>query len=306
MKAIHVNWTAPFFNKSRLRGHGFKIFRSHDSDEYFQPEYSILTTILSALWWKKNNGPIKLYTDSVGLEYYKKVGLAGLYDEIDTRTLDNYKDVDPAYFWTSGKIRCLKEEKEPFVFLDQDFIVRTRFPESNEPLIIGHWEIPRGYYYFNEEMFKNEVTHCEFPKNYNTSALVPNTSFLAFTDLRIRNLYVKMHSDLVKNNGKYVPEWFWLLTDQGILGHAIRESGTAVGTLTDRVYLSDSDHSNIKGRSHGLSEAWYTFTTPKKDLVSWEHLWYMKAVFSDDLLLRKSTEDRYKKEIEINFPEWKR
>ena len=306
MRAIHVNWTKPFFHRDRLRGHGFKVFRSYDSDSYFQPEYSILTTILSALWWKRINGSIKLYTDNVGAEYYRKIGILEIYDEVNTDVLENYNDVDPAYFWTSGKIRCLKEETDPFVFLDQDFIVRSKLPDLETPITIGHWEIPRGYYYFTKDQFEREIKHCEFPKNYNINALVPNTSFLAFNDLRIRDLYVSMHSDLVKTEGHEVPEWFWLLTDQGILGHAIRESQTKTGTITDRVYLSDSDHANIMGRRYGLSEPWYTFTSPKKDIVSWEHLWYMKAVFSDEPELRESTEHRYKEEIKSVFPEWKR
>ena len=304
MKAIHVNWTAPFFNRERLRGHGFKIFKAQESTDYFQPEYSILTTILSALWWKKLNGPIKLYTDSVGADYYEKIGILELYDEIDTDTLNNYQEVDPAYFWTSGKIRCLAEESEPFVFLDQDFIVRSKLPKLIDPLTIGHWEIPRGYYYFTEEMFKSEITHCEFPNSYNTNALVPNTSFLAFNDMRIRDFYVKYHLKLVDNKGAHVPEWVWLFTDQGRLGHLIRQSRTQVGTLTDRVYLSDSDHADETGRKYGLSEPWYSVNNPLPDLVSWEHLWYLKAVFADDADFKKSTIDRYSNEIKKIFPEW--
>ena len=31
-----------------------------------------------------------------------------------------------AYFWTSGKIKCLAHQTEPFVFLDQDMIIRNK------------------------------------------------------------------------------------------------------------------------------------------------------------------------------------
>ena len=50
----------------------------------------------------------------------------------------------------------------------------------------------------------------------------------------------------------------------------------------------------------------YSFNNPKPELVDWEHLWYLKAVFSDNPDLKKSTEDRYKNEIALNFPLWKR
>ena len=71
MNAVHVNWTKPFFERHRLRGHGFKIQRDLASS-YDQPDYQILYTILSILRWKQYNGPIKLYTDSVGLNFYSK------------------------------------------------------------------------------------------------------------------------------------------------------------------------------------------------------------------------------------------
>ena len=152
MNAIHVNLTKPFFQKHRLRGHGFKIQREL-SNEYTQPDYQILYTILSILYWKKYNGTIKLYTDSIGLNFYQQSSIDKLYDNINTEILNNYTYIDPAYFWTSGKIHCLQFENEPFTFIDQDFIVKGKLPEytKNADLTIGHWEIPRGYYYPNKE-----------------------------------------------------------------------------------------------------------------------------------------------------------
>ena len=58
MKAIHVNWTKPFFEKDRLRGHGFETIKNIKSETYTQPDYQLLYTILSALNWKKYNGAL--------------------------------------------------------------------------------------------------------------------------------------------------------------------------------------------------------------------------------------------------------
>ena len=308
MKAIHVNWTAPFFHKHRLRGHGFKIFRNLSSEvDYMQPSYSILTTILSALWWKKENGHIKLYTDTCGKEYYQKLGILEIYDEIDTKTLDNYNGIDPANFWTSGKIHCLLQEHEPFVFLDQDFIVRSKIDEiefSKYDLTIPHWEIPRGYYYFTQRQFESEITHCEYPKNYNPNALVPNTSFLWFNNLNLVKDYLKYHESLICQEGTKVPEWFWLLTDQGILGHAIREGNYNVSSISGNVFLSDSDHTGIDKRHLGMAEPWFRFIDAHEEKCSWEHLWYIKAVFSHDKELMKNYIQRYSNEIVEVFPKY--
>ena len=34
MKGIHVNWTKPYFERKRLRGHGFEIMKNSTSETY--------------------------------------------------------------------------------------------------------------------------------------------------------------------------------------------------------------------------------------------------------------------------------
>ena len=303
MKAIHVNWTKPFFEKERLRGHGFKVFKNNKSVDYSLPIYQILVAKLSILNWKKYNGTIKLYTDSIGKEYYDSIGLLELYDEVNTDVLDNYTNVDAAYFWTSGKIHCLQYESEPFVFMDNDFIIRDSIDESvlsKSDITIGYWEIPRGYYYFTKKQFDNEINHCEFPKNYNCNSLTPNTSFMYFNNMKLVKDYVSEHTKLIDNDGVEVPEWFWLMTDQGILGHCIREGNYKTDVITNKVFLSDSDHTDETQRYKGMAEAWFQFTgTNDVDKFSWEHLWYLKAHFNDDKKMLLDYCNRYNDEIKM-------
>ena len=301
MKAIHVNWTKPFFERHRLRGHGFQTTREITSDTYDVPDYQILYTILSALRWKMYNGPIKLYTDSVGLSFYKQLGITELYDEIDIDFLNNLDPVDPALFWTSGKIQALQNEKEPFVFLDQDFIVRGKIPEHfyKREIGIGHWEIPRGHYYFTEERWKRDIKHMDFPEGYNIHAYSPNTSFLYFSNPKIVDEYVTWHKKMISTDGDNIPEWFWLATDQSILGHVIREGKYPTSTLTDKVFLADNDYGTKETRKYGLSEQWHY---PKdyielKDELEWEHVWLAKIVYGLDPELLKSDTQRFFDEI---------
>jgi len=51
MNAFHTNWTKPFF------------FRNQDSP-YFIEDFDLLTTIISALEWRKHNGGIQMVTDN--------------------------------------------------------------------------------------------------------------------------------------------------------------------------------------------------------------------------------------------------
>lgn len=285
MRAIHVNWTKPYFERHRLRGHGFEITRQLNSKEYDQPDYQILYTILSAWHWRKN-GPIDLYTDTVGYNFYEELGLLDLYDNVNINFLDGYSktNIDPAYFWTSGKIKVLANQTKPFVFLDQDMIIRDRLPQSlfKKDITVTHWEIPRGYYYFDKEKWEKEIKHIDFPKNYEWRDWSPNTSFLYFNNLNLLKEYHDWHKKLVNNKGNKVPEWFWLLTDQGILGHIIREGNYKTETLTDKIYLADSNYGTPETRHKGQAENWYypiKGANKEKDNIDWYHVWIDKIHF---------------------------
>lgn len=67
MKAIHINSTAPFFANSPEK-------------EYEIDDFEVLCTILSALKWREKNGSIMMVTDSIGADYYKRLGLDSIWD----------------------------------------------------------------------------------------------------------------------------------------------------------------------------------------------------------------------------------
>ena len=94
MDAIHINWTKPFRNRFNA--------------PYEVEDFEILTTILSALKWREKNGNIKMVTDSVGAQYYKKTGLDVIWNSVEN-ILDNV-DVNSNVFWAAGKIFALKEQ----------------------------------------------------------------------------------------------------------------------------------------------------------------------------------------------------
>jgi hypothetical protein len=307
MKAIHVNWTKPFFNRDRLRGHGFESTKQLKSNTYDQLDHQILYTMLSAVYWKKYNGPIKLYTDSVGASFYQRFGLLDLYDEIDIKYLNNYSksDIDAAYFWTSGKIKCLAHQTEPFVFLDQDMIVKQPLPEwvRTNDLTIAHWEIGRGYYYFDREKWEREITHIPWIENYNSDDWSPNTSFLCFNNMELLKEYHNWHKYLVKTEPYYnIPEWYWLLTDQGILGHIIRENDYNINTLTQKISLSHHNTIDTATRYKGKAEKWYNVVDPDYDEINdepkevrFEHVWL------DKINIQNLQTDRWFKELVEDF-----
>jgi len=116
MRAIHVNWTRPSLPY---------LGRSTGPDGYQVEDFELLTTVLSAAAWRRFNGPITLYTDHIGEAYYRRQGMAELWDGgIDTAVLES---LDPSIsqdvFWTAGRVAALRAETVPFCSLDTDLVV---------------------------------------------------------------------------------------------------------------------------------------------------------------------------------------
>ena len=107
INAIHVNWTKPFFAKNKDR-------------MYSIDDFEILSTILSALLWRDLNGPIKLYTDGAGYEFYRMLGILDIWDGgIDVHTLESIPtSIDPEIYWAAAKIFAIRNEKAPVVMMD--------------------------------------------------------------------------------------------------------------------------------------------------------------------------------------------
>ena len=110
--ALHVNWTRP-------------TLMGNPDWKYGTDDFEIISTVLSAMLWRKFNGPIKLYTDKEGLEFYNSLGMTDLWNGgIDSTTLTRIPQSVPAdIFWAAGKIYAIRKEETPFVMMDTDLMV---------------------------------------------------------------------------------------------------------------------------------------------------------------------------------------
>lgn len=110
LRAFHSTWTRPFF--ARFPGCSFAI----------EP-FELLTSALSALAWRRENGPIRMICDSQAQRYYDSLGLSFLWDEGVHPLLDAMPDdVSPMAFWAAGKLYALSAMPAPCVMIDTDFI----------------------------------------------------------------------------------------------------------------------------------------------------------------------------------------
>nr|WP_297173895.1 hypothetical protein [uncultured Agathobaculum sp.] len=110
LRAFHTNWTRPFF----VRNPGVA---------YALDAFELLTTALSALVWRRKNGPVRMICDSEAKRYYQSLGLCFLWDEGVHPLLDTVpQDVNPMAFWAAGKLYALSAMPAPCVMIDTDFI----------------------------------------------------------------------------------------------------------------------------------------------------------------------------------------
>ena len=189
MNAFHSNWTKPL----SLRNKGMS---------YLIEDYDLLTTILSALEWRKHNGSIKMVTDSAGAEYYQKLGLAHIWDMGITASLDvlDNEAIFPLSFWAAGKIFALEQQSVPCVMIDTDFIVWKSLAADtkNEKLAVAHREDLSGEIY-PEKAFFNMDKSYQFPAEWDWTALPCNTALLYIADEQFKEYYTSESIRFMRN-----------------------------------------------------------------------------------------------------------
>lgn len=126
--------------------------------------FEAITMILSCLFWKKFQGPIKLYCDTGFYDYIKKLGLVGLWDEIDTRTITEgfAKDVNHDTFWAYAKMYVNSLQKTPFVSVDLDLFQNESYDYSTHDIICSHIE----YSDFVNDNIENRSRPVYYPNYY--------------------------------------------------------------------------------------------------------------------------------------------
>jgi hypothetical protein len=189
LTAFHSNWTKPFLAR-------------HPGVSYTIEDYELLTTILSALEWRKHNGSIKMITDRIGAEHYRRLGIDHIWDMgIDT-CLDNEVDpaISPLAFWAAGKIYALQKQTAPCVMIDTDFIVWQSLDRDlrDTPLAVIHRENITGDIYPPKSFFQMNDAYT-FPVEWNWSVLPCNTAFLYIADENLKAYYTNQSITFMKN-----------------------------------------------------------------------------------------------------------
>ena len=194
--ALHIHGTGPFRRKA-AQGTKFII-----------EDFELLCTILSALMWRKYNGPIKLYTDKLALEYYNKHNLLGLWDDgVDSDTLEQIpSDINQEIFWACAKIFALRNEKTPVLMLDTDLIVWksiVRLLETKEFAVLHREYLNDAY--LPLELLKKRKDYVPDP-DWDWTVMPCNTAFAYFNNAEFLKYYTDCAIDFMRCNSEMPKE----------------------------------------------------------------------------------------------------
>ncbi|MBQ2957460.1 MAG: hypothetical protein IJE08_13480 [Clostridia bacterium] len=174
--ACHVFLTAPFY---RMCGH----------EPYSMSLHEQWTARLSALLWKRYNGPIHLITDNDGARYFHEIGLDQAYDSVQTDLWDCY-GLNQEKFWASGKLLALERLQAPCMIIDMDLLVWRPLPLRGEALAAAHIEHLSDRVYPDTDYFIMSPKY-QFPSDWDYTAEPLNTSLLYLGHEELRKEYLR-------------------------------------------------------------------------------------------------------------------
>lgn len=224
LTAYHVLSTLPRTVRAPERG-------------FSMEEYEILTAKLSALCWRRYNGPIYLVTDPAGADFFRKNGLDSLYDGVQVLLSEDNWGIPVEKFWACGKILALAQLPLPCVILDMDLIVWEPLPMDLGELAVAHIEhiTPRIYPPLSE--FRVSPRY-RFP-DWDETAEPLNTSILYMADIGFRDHYTRSAIDFMQYE-RHSPDdgvRCMVFAEQRILAMCAAKKGVKARTFLDYEHL---------------------------------------------------------------------
>ena len=245
MQAFVSNWTRPYAVRCPDR-------------PYQMTDFDLLTTVLSALVWRLENGSIRMITDDTGAQYYRFLGLTDLWDGgIFTYLNDIPSTIDPCTFWAAGKLYALAATPAPCVMLDTDFIVWHSLSEHwHRPLAVIHREALNPAIYPAPSAFVLAPSY-HFPTNWNWHEPACNTALTYFGNDTLRKTYVGQAMDFMQAARGRDGLIYMVFAEQRLLAMCAQACGVpihAFSTEQDLFQGNQRDFTHIWGFKQAMQE----------------------------------------------------
>lgn len=132
MRIVQTFWSKPFWEAERKKG-------LQQACGWCNPLYYYMSHALSCLSLRQFYDDVELYTDTAG----KRL----LIDELqlpytEVHLLPEELDSYPSELWALGKVFVYRDQREPFLHVDNDVFIWQRFPDNivQAPLVAQNYE----------------------------------------------------------------------------------------------------------------------------------------------------------------------
>jgi hypothetical protein len=249
--------------------------------------HEILCVVLSSYYWRKLNGPIKLYCDKYIYKLLRQNDLLWNWDEIDTDFLENItQEIDRDIYWAYPKLAIKFAQTERFASLDTDLFVTKNVSDFEEDIVYGHREKWLSPNLHREPLF--DVLR-ELESDYQHDPI--NISLVVFNNLKITEIYREMVNNFCKIprdklidyqstiDTNLYPNWvqnglyynYGVYSDQKILGNIVSDGGFSEYNLTGQSF----DVSKCNTKPSCLYD-WYYDELAESGIF---HTWGKKYIF---------------------------
>ena len=265
---------------------GIHTFKSVSASSY--SEHVLMIQAISAIEWKKNNGPIHLYTSEKDRVFLEALGITKLYDQVNTTVLDEPDEIYWPHFGAACKMKVLNSIQEfPVAFIDNDLIYRDKIYIEDESIIYLHDE---SLFWKNYPplSFLNPREDYQFPdfKSLDTANPI-NVGFFIINDKKLKEEYCALAMDFMHKNSNmpkrvsWAPEsliTFWkpLFVEQRLLGAVVENGDYKARQIFPYTYIGDT----LKWKCKSTQQEYNTLELANVEKVSWFHLWGEKATYS--------------------------
>lgn len=293
MLGVHAFWSRPTLTGTN----GHHILKNENFKMY---DWELLHFALSALEYRRLNGPIILFTDDIFYDYLKRLDFAKFWDYIDTEKYKKFKKLNivPENNWTAFKTWLIGEIPSPFLLFDHDNVIHTKIPKPLFDIDVrfAHLELINPYYYPNQD--EMDVEGFEFDPLWDWNSHISNTCMLYFNNDEFKNTYSKKALEFEQKNtttDKRLQSVQYLFADQRLLILMLKRHNIKYGQFSNKIWKPITEPGEERFKPYK--------NEPFVDEIVFDHTWGHKHTLIEKEEARFAYKKRHLEHISKTHPE---
>lgn len=246
---------------------------------FTQTKAELMCTVSCILFIKQYYPNFKrvFFVDNFTKEYYNRLGVLDLFDEVNDTLLNESINIDKSIFWAASKILAQRITTGPTITFDLDFRIYDDISK------FGAFDGDVGCLWLeetNNEFYGSPENLLKYPRlnwNFNWGVNALNVSFLYLKNEEFKNLYCdyalefmkSSYNRIPKNLGRIQNNKFILFIEQYMLYQLSLEHNQTVKLLIDDFYpIRDVNVKSCGITMNTCGKHFYHFGDHKKTMIT--------------------------------------